>query len=86
MLGTLKNVEKFDNISEFSENIDNKPKIEPIGNQSLKIILHCGCSLVQHKYCGQKTPPNNADENKINKFKNINSVRQYWVEFCKEHE
>ena len=53
---------------------ESEPKFGPVGNQSIRTTLKCGCTCVYHKYAAKA---HLSDES--------NRKRSYWVELCKEH-
>lgn len=63
------------------ESIDEIPTFTAIGGQSVKASFTCGCSFVQHGYCGkpkQKPDTENYDR--------AQATRQFWVELCAIHK
>lgn len=70
----MTNIEKEEYFSKLA--IDQDPKnavLSPVGNQSHRITLPCGCSQVIHPLCGKVANPE------------AQSLREHFFEFCKTH-
>lgn len=72
----MTNLEKEKWFLVISKEQNNKAEITPVGNQSLQILLPCGCKQTQHKYAG---------DSKRTLSKEQVSARSQFFEFCKNH-
>ncbi len=79
----MTNLQKEEKFLQASTEQEDKAVVSPVGNQSHKIELPCGCYQVQHGYCGDA---------KINLLTNrpyseeAASKRFQWIELCKIHK
>jgi hypothetical protein len=70
----MTNLEKEQHWINISYSSDSKPKIKPIGNHSLQLILPCGCKQTQNFYCRK------SDNEEVQ------SIRFQYFEFCDKHK
>ena len=65
---------------------DEKPTVDESfkSNQSIKLILSCGCSLVQHGFPGK--PSVKTKEENPELYERILTNRAFWVELCNQHD
>ncbi len=79
----MTNLQKEEKFLQASTEQGDKATISPVGNQSHKIELPCGCYQVQNHYCG---------DSKLNLLTNrpyskeASNRRFQWVELCKTHQ
>ncbi len=79
----MTNLQKEEKFLQASTEQEDKATISPVGNQSVKIELPCGCSQVQHMACG---------DSKMNLLTNrpyneeSSSKRFQWIELCEVHK
>lgn len=59
----------------------NVAEIKSVGNQSIQIILPCGCKQTQHKFADK-----NFGKIDLTKLEEQLSLRKQFFEFCKEHK
>lgn len=65
----------------ISESFNNVAEIKPISNQSIQILLPCGCAETQNLYCGRPT----VKEDSL-KYNELQSARFQYFEFCLKHK
>lgn len=71
----------LDKLNIFDSLPSESAKIERIGKESIKITLPCGCTNVQHSYCGN--PKKHADALKMSI---LEADRAFFVQLCDTHK
>jgi hypothetical protein len=78
---TIDKLKVIDTLIESPEFDSDKIKIEPIGNQSFKVLHPCGCYFVQHGFAGEI-----AYRKKLEVNDAVIADRFFWVELCNKHK
>ena len=77
----MTNLEKSDYFDSTHNKETNPANIKKLGNQSIQIVLQCGCIQTQNLLCGRPR----GNETDI-KYKELASLRFQYFEFCNNHK